>query len=86
MPLLCYFCGMARTRVSTTVDERLLTSARSLRAGSKDAELLDEALACLIKSSRDTEIDAQIEAGYKAHPLSEPDEWGDLAGWHEAND
>ncbi|MCP3913424.1 MAG: antitoxin, partial [Actinomycetia bacterium] len=33
---------MPRVRVSTTVDETLLTTARQLRAGLNDAALLDE--------------------------------------------
>lgn len=74
---------MARVRVSTTVDGQLLGWARSLRSGSTDAALLDEALAALLARSRSTEIDATY-AVYEEHPLEEPDEWGDLASFREA--
>lgn len=74
---------MARVRVSTTVDEELLTRARSARAGSSNAALLDEALAALLARNRAVEIDAAY-AAYDVHPLDEPDEWGDLAAFREA--
>lgn len=74
---------MGRVRVSTTVDENLLTQARNLRAGSTDATLLDAALTALLTRHRAGEIDAAYKA-YDAHPLDEPDEWGDLASFREA--
>ena len=74
---------MARTRISTTVDEGLLTEARHVRAGLNDAALLDEALAALLARQRAGEIDGAY-AAYDEHPLDEPDEWGDLASFREA--
>ncbi len=74
---------MARVRVSTTVDEELLTRARRARAGSTDAALLDEALHALLARDRAVEIDAAYQA-YDDHPLDEPDEWGDLASFRQA--
>jgi antitoxin MazE5 len=74
---------MARTRVSTTVDEELLTNARRALSPLTDAALLDRALAALLERHRAAEIDASY-AAYDAHPLDEPDEWGDLASFHEA--
>lgn len=74
---------MARTRVSTTVDEQLLSGARGLRAGLTDAALLDEALAALLARHRRVEIDAAY-AAYDRVPLSEPDEWGDLTSFRSA--
>jgi hypothetical protein len=74
---------MARTRVSTTVDERLLSSARDARAGLTDAALLDEALSALLARHRAAENDAAY-AVYDAVPLSEADEWGDLASFRSA--
>jgi hypothetical protein len=71
---------MARTRVSTTVDEDLIVEARRLRSGSTDAALLDEALEALLARHRGAEIDAAYSA-YDEHPLDEPDEWGDLASF-----
>jgi hypothetical protein len=74
---------MSRMRVSTTVDQELLTSARQLRATSTDAALLDEALAALLARHRAADIDAAY-AVYDEHPLDEPDVWGDLASFLEA--
>jgi hypothetical protein len=75
---------MARTRLSTTVDRELLDNARRTRAGASDAELIDEALAALLARHRSAEIDAEYEAAYAAHPLDEPDEWGDLESFRNA--
>lgn len=75
--------GMARIRVSTTVDESLLENARNLRSGLNDAALLDEALGALVGHHRAAEIDAGY-ASYDEHPLDESDEWGDLASFREA--
>ena len=80
---LWHVCGMARVRVSTTVDEGLLEEARRLRAGSNDAVLLDEALGALVAQHRRAQIDADY-AAYEAIPIDEPDEWGDLASFREA--
>lgn len=74
---------MARVRVSTTVDESLLGEARRSRPDSNDAALLDEALAALLARHRAAQIDAAY-ASYDAHPIDEPDEWGDLASFREA--
>lgn len=74
---------MARTRISTTVDADLLEAARRVRAGDTDAAMLDEALRALVARHRSGEIDASY-AAYDAHPLDEPDEWGDLASFREA--
>ena len=75
---------MSRTRVSTTVDSELLLLARTTRAGKNDAELIDAALAALVAEHRATEIDHAYTQAYTAHPLDQPDEWGDLASFHEA--
>ena len=74
---------MPRVRVSTTVDEGLLSSARRARVGVTDAALIDEALAALLARHRAAEVDAGY-AAYDEHPLDEPDEWGDLASFREA--
>jgi hypothetical protein len=74
---------MARTRVSTTVDERLLAEARSLRFGLTDAALLDEALRALLARRRPVETDSP-DTAYDEHPMDEPDEWGDLASFRDA--
>jgi len=75
--------GMARTRLSTTVDANLLDIARRLRAGITDASLVDEALEALLSLHRAAELDASY-AAYDAHPLNEPDAWGDLASFRRA--
>jgi len=74
---------MARVRVSTTVDERLIASARKLRSRLTDAALLDEALTALLARHRAATFDAAY-AAYDEHPLDEPDEWGDLASFRES--
>lgn len=76
-------CGMSRTRLSTTVDAHLLSSARSLRSGATDAALIDEALQALISRHRSAEVDASYSA-YDEHPIDEPDAWGDLASFRRA--
>ena len=74
---------MARTRVSTTVDARLLKEARRIRRGASDSALLDDALRALVAINRAAEIDASY-AVYDDHPLEERDEWGDLASFRDA--
>jgi hypothetical protein len=74
---------MARVRVSTTVDEELLAEARRASGGCPDAVLIDAALRSLVLRHRAAELDAQYDA-YDAHPLEEPDEWGDLASFRAA--
>lgn len=69
--------------MSTTVDEHLLGRARSLRSGTTDAALLDEALQSLIALHRAGEINAAY-AAYDEHPLDEPDDRGDLASFRDA--
>jgi hypothetical protein len=74
---------MARVRISTTVDERLLASARGVRSKLPDSALIDEALAALLARHRAVEIDAAY-AAYDESPLDKPDEWGDLAAFRTA--
>lgn len=80
----CHTRGMPRTRVSTTVDAELLTAARAVRAGAKDHVVFDEALAALVAAHRAAQVDASYEAGYAEHPIAEPDQWGDVAGWRRS--
>jgi hypothetical protein len=70
-----YKSGMPRVRVSTTVDEQLLTRARRAR--------IDEALAALLARNRAAEIEAAY-AAYDRLPLDTSDEWGDLASFRAA--
>jgi len=75
---------MPRTRVSTTVDATLLARARALPGYSRDAKLIDAALDALLAAKLETEIDATYTAAYTAHPLDQPDGWGDLTSWLDA--
>jgi antitoxin MazE5 len=70
-------------RISTTVDQGLLTSAREVRSQLPDSALSDEALAALVARHRAVEIDAAY-AAYDDSPLDMPDEWGDLASFRTA--
>lgn len=74
---------MNRARLSTTVDARLLESARGLRPGATDAALIDEALEALLVRHRSAEVDASY-AAYDEQPINEPDDWGDLASFRQA--
>jgi len=74
---------MARVRISTTVDEGLLASARQARSELSDAALIDQALAALLARQRAAEIDGAYGA-YDEHPLHESDVWGDLESFRSA--
>jgi hypothetical protein len=76
--------GMARQRVSTTVDEELLRDARALNPGGTDASMLEAALRALLEHHRRAEVDATYAAAWADHPVDEQDEWGDLASFAEA--
>ncbi len=75
---------MTRIRLSTTVSRELLDDARRLRGGATDAVLIDEALTALLARYRAVEIDDAYAAAYRAHPIDEGDEWGDLASFRDA--
>ena len=74
---------MARKRVSTTVDEALLAEARQACDGVNDATLFDRALSALISRHRAARYD-EAYAAYEAHPIDQPDEWGDLESFRAA--
>ena len=76
--------GLARTRLSTTVDHELLDRARKSRICASDAELIDEALTALQAKHCAAEIGAGYAVAYTAHPIDEPDEWGDLDSFRRA--
>ena len=75
--------AMTRTRVSTTVDDDLLTRAREVTGAHSDAALLDQALSALVDNHRRAEIDRSY-AAYDEHPVTEADEWGDLGSFRSA--
>lgn len=75
---------MSRVRVSTTVDEDLLTHARRVSGGQPDAVLIDEALRSFLLRHRAAQLDAEYSS-YEEHPLDEPDAWGDLASFRAAS-
>jgi hypothetical protein len=74
---------MARVRISTTVDEELLATARRASSGLPDSKLIDEALGALAARNRAAEVDAAYEA-YDRLPLEAADAWGDLASFRAA--
>lgn len=74
---------MTRTRLSTTVDQRLLNSARGLHSGITDAALIDQALEALLLRHRSAEVDASY-AAYDEYPIGGLDEWGNLATFRHA--
>jgi antitoxin MazE5 len=78
-----YDYGMARVRISTTVDEQLLATARLACSGLADAALIDQALSALLARHRAGEI-AAAYAAYDRIPLDADDEWGDLASFRAA--
>lgn len=65
------------------MDVELLDNARSVRSGTTDAALIDEALEALLVRHRAAEVDASY-AAYDEHPPDEPDAWGDLASFRQA--
>jgi hypothetical protein len=73
--------GMARIRISTTVDEHKLAAARELHGG-RDAPLLDAALDALVAAHRDAVIEAAY-AAYDRQPIDELDAWGNLAAFRD---
>lgn len=75
--------GMTRIRLSTTVDSVLLAEARQMSSGTTDAVLIDAALTALLAHHRAAEIDSRYSA-YDDHPISDSDEWGDLASFRQA--
>jgi len=72
---------MTRIRVSTTVDEELLESARASMPEARDSSVLEAALEALLRSQRSAEVDAAYAKAYAQSPIDKPDEWGDLSGW-----
>lgn len=84
MPHLRHDDGMARVRVSTTVDSDLLSAARRAHEGRTDSSLLEAALRALLAEHDRSAIDSAYADAYASHPLGEPDEWGDLATWRAA--
>lgn len=73
---------MPRVRISTTVDEHLLSEVRSL-VGGNDASVVAAAFEALLAAHRAAAHDAAY-AAYDTLPMDEPDEWGDLASWTDA--
>jgi hypothetical protein len=72
-----------RVRINTSVDRALLERARRARPGVSDAELIDEALTMLPGRDDVNDLDWAYARAYAAHPLDEPDEWGNLASFRD---
>lgn len=79
-----HYRGMAKMRVSTTVDADLLARARKVHGGRTDASMVEAALEALLAQHRSAEIDAAYRRAYRDAPVDEPDEWGDLAAFLDA--
>lgn len=76
--------AMTRARISTTVDRALLDDARRLHGRTTDAELIDDALAALVRRYRAAEIDAVYDTAYAEHPIDVEDDWGNLDSFRRA--
>lgn len=61
----------------------ILEQARNLRARTTVAALVEEALTALLARYLSAKVDASY-AKYDEHPLSKPDEWGDLESFRRA--
>ena len=86
--MLVCACGLPRLLTSTDVDQALLDDARR-REGAPDSVVLDEGpghAGGTPSSGADRPADAAdaADAADDERPLSEPDEWGGLAGLREA--
>lgn len=64
--------GIARTRLSTTVDAQLLKPARRARSGVTNATFIDEALAALLARHRSCEVDASFRFAGQQLPRDGP--------------
>lgn len=73
--------GMAKVRVSTTVDADLLERARAVHGAATDASLVEASLQALLRSHRAAEIDEAYLRAYREAPADLPDEWGDLGSF-----
>lgn len=74
---------MAKSRISTTVDQDLLHRARELHSGTTDSSLIEDALRAFLAAQRTSEIDDWYRV-YDQQPISQPDEWGDLESFRRA--
>ena len=72
---------MAKKKAKRKASSRRKPARRA--SGKPDSALVDEALAALLARHRAAEVDASY-AAYDAHPLDEPDEWGDLASFRRS--
>lgn len=72
---------LGRTASHVVLDADLLDRARKA-SGKRGSALIDRALAALVARHRGAEVDASYSA--YAHPLEEPDEWGDLPSFRGA--
>lgn len=75
---------MARIRVSTTVDETLLSKARALDPDATDSSVVERALTALLAQHRRAEYDEKFRTAYTEQPLNTRDDWGDLESFGNA--
>ena len=69
---------MSRVKLSTTVDEELLSEARRLHEGMADSALVEAGRAALVRELRDEPLARLYAEAYKRYPADEPDDWGDV--------
>lgn len=58
--------------------------ARAERDNVSRSQLVRDAIADLLSSEPNADLEARTRAAYERHPLSEPDEWGDLESFLDA--
>lgn len=71
-------CGMAKIRLSTTVDADLLARARAAHGPSTDASVVEAALEALLRLHQESEFDRVYAEAYARQQVGDRDEWGDL--------
>ncbi len=73
--------GMSSTQIAVRLPDDLLTRVDELVArgeAESRADAVRIALAALVRASESRRDGALIAAGYRRHPVGEPDDWGDL--------
>lgn len=75
---------MRRTVINASVDTSLLDAVRQGHRDRTDAELLEAGLSALLPTLPVELLEQRYAAAYSAHPIDEPDAWGDLESFRRA--
>ncbi|MDO5504578.1 MAG: hypothetical protein Q4G67_15550 [Actinomycetia bacterium] len=75
---------MTRVRISTTVDDNLVSRARIAHGPGTDASLIEAALQALLRDHRAAEIDDAYARVYARGTEPATDDWGDLETFLDA--